>query len=354
VLYDTSGAWGWLGATYATEVTGLASHFGARVAHPVSGYVAGELAAFTAVVYIGSTYDEPLPRAFLDDVLSTRIRVVWVYDNIWQLSARAGNFSQRYGFTWKGFDYSAVSRVDYHGTTLKRDTTNGSGIMDELITDPALASVPATALRPDGSGFPWAVRSGNFTYLGEIPLAYTTHDDRYLAFCDLLFDALVPGANARHPRGVLVENVGPDTDPAQLYAIANYLHSRKVSLTVAVYPSRRDPKGTSTNGVPEDYPLAYRPKVVSALKYLQSPGGTLLMCDYTRPYQKIASPVGTDDVECYTAHIDANNSVVYDEPVPLDPTSGVGGRLTSAQAFTARLKPPTIFEPPHQAASALH
>ena len=65
VLYDTSGPYGWLGELYATEVTNLAGHFGSPVAHAVSGYKAGELRQYPAVVYIGSTYDEPLPAAFL-------------------------------------------------------------------------------------------------------------------------------------------------------------------------------------------------------------------------------------------------------------------------------------------------
>src|SRR5438477_8244878 len=70
VLYDTTGPYGWLGELYATEVANLAGHFGSPVAHSVSAYKAGELAQYPAVVYVGSTYDEPLPPTFLDDVLA--------------------------------------------------------------------------------------------------------------------------------------------------------------------------------------------------------------------------------------------------------------------------------------------
>ena len=31
---------------------------------------------------------------------------------------------------------------------------------------------------------PWAIRSGNLTYLGEIPFSYVGHGDRYLAAAD--------------------------------------------------------------------------------------------------------------------------------------------------------------------------
>ena len=54
----------------------------------MANYKAGDLSAYTAVIYLGSTYDEPLPTAFLDDVTATTKPVTWVYDNIWQLTAR--------------------------------------------------------------------------------------------------------------------------------------------------------------------------------------------------------------------------------------------------------------------------
>ena len=98
-----------------------------------ANYTAGELAAYTAVVYLGSTYDEPLPTAFLDDVTATTKPVIWMYDNIWQLTARDADFAAKHGFTWKQFDFAAVAKVNYKGRTLTRDTAdNGAGIMDHV------------------------------------------------------------------------------------------------------------------------------------------------------------------------------------------------------------------------------
>src|SRR5205814_7630586 len=151
VLYDTTGPYGWLGEMYAIQVANLASHFGDWTAHPVAGYAAGELSTYTAVVYVGSTYGEPLPTAFLDDVLATPVPVAWMYDNIWQLTARHGAFADAYGFTWRQFDFSAVAEVRYKGTTLTRSTLNDSGIMDYVVTDPARAHSLADAIRPDGT-----------------------------------------------------------------------------------------------------------------------------------------------------------------------------------------------------------
>src|SRR5690349_13558358 len=61
VLYDTTGAYGWLGEVYATQTANLSSHFGSWTAAPVANYKAGDLGAYTAMIYLGSTYDEPLP-----------------------------------------------------------------------------------------------------------------------------------------------------------------------------------------------------------------------------------------------------------------------------------------------------
>jgi uncharacterized protein YdaL len=358
VLFDATGPYAWLGEDYGIATSNLVSHFGTWTAHPVDTYKAGELNGYTAVVYVGSTYDEPIPVAFLDDVLATAKPVVWMYDNIWQLTARSADFTTKYGFTWKGFDFSEATEVDYKGVKLTRDKLNApSGLMDYVITDPAKVTSLATAVRPDGTTLPWAVRSGNLTYIGEIPFAYVNPEDRYLAFSDLLFDVLAPATAARHRAAVRIEDVGPDADPAQLKAVADYLYSKKIPFTVAVYPRYRDPKGVNNNGVPEDYTLAQKPAVVSALKYMLNRGGTLLMHGYTHQLDALNNPydgVSANDFEFFLAHVDADNNVVYDGPVTNDSTQFAANRVTAGEAAfaAAGLKVPTVFEPPHYAASA--
>ena len=51
----------------------LASHSGAVTTLPVNDYVAGLAGRYTAVVYVGSTYDGELPQAFRDDVLTGNV-----------------------------------------------------------------------------------------------------------------------------------------------------------------------------------------------------------------------------------------------------------------------------------------
>jgi uncharacterized protein YdaL len=359
VLYDTTGQYGWLGEVYATQTANLSSHFGAWTAEPVANYKAGEINSYTAVIYLGSTYDEALPTAFLDDVTATTKSVTWVYDNLWELTARDTTFAAKHGFTSGLFDFADVSEVDYKGKKLTRDVTDKSGIMNLSISDPTKVTTLATAVRADGSTLPWAVKSGNFTYVGEIPFAYVTSDDRYLAFADLLFDSLGTPATTtvRHRALVRIEDVGPDADPAELRAVADYLYAQKTPFSVAVYPRYRDPKGVNNGGKAEDYTLSQKPLVVSALKYMQSKGGTLIEHGYTHQYGNVANPydgVSANDFEFYTAHIDTTNNVVYDGPVAGDSTSWAAGRmLSSALTFAlAGLGTPSIFEFPHYAGSA--
>ncbi|GLY05144.1 polysaccharide deacetylase family protein [Actinoplanes sp. NBRC 101535] len=355
VLYDTTGDYGWLGEVYATQTANLASHFGTWTAAPVSGYRAGDLNAYTAVIYLGSTYDEPLPAAFLTDVTTTTKSVTWVYNNIWQLAKQDG-FAAKYGFTSGLFDFAQVGEVTYKGRSLTRGSENNSGIMNLTISDAAKVTTVATATRADGTTFPWAVTSGNLTYVGEIPFSYVTHDDRYLVFADLLFTVLGSTAGERHRALVRIEDVGPDSDPDELRAIADYLSSVKVPFSVAVYPRYRDPKGAQNDGKAQDYTLLKKPKVIAALKYMQSKGGTLLMHGYTHQYGSVANPydgVSANDFEFFTAHVDDADRVVYDGPVDGDSVAWATSRMLASGALfvAAGLGSPKIFEFPHYAAS---
>jgi uncharacterized protein YdaL len=355
VLYDTTGAFGWLGEVYATQVANLSSHFGTWTAAPVTAYKSGDLNNYSALIYLGSTYDEPLPAAFLTDVAATAKPVIWVRDNVWQLTKLDG-FAAKFGFTSGLYDFADVAGVTYKGRVLTRSADNKSGLMNLTVSDASKVATLATAKRADGSTLPWAVRSGNLTYVSEIPFSYVTHDDRYLIFSDLLFDALAPKTAERHRALIRIEDIGPDSDPDELKAIADYLSSQKVPFSVAVYPRYRDPKGALNGGKSEDYTLAKKPLVVAALKYMQAKGGTLLMHGYTHQYGSVANPydgVSANDFEFFTAHVDANDRVIYDGPVKEDSVAWATARMVASGAVFAAtgLGTPKIFEFPHYAAS---
>jgi uncharacterized protein YdaL len=356
VLYDDTGPYGWLGELYGVATVNLARHFGATTNKPVAKYVSGELAAYKAVIYIGSTYDQKLPVAFLDDVLATKIPVIWMYDNIWQLANRSSNFYTKYGFNPWMFDTSSITRVTYKRRTLTRDPLNGGGIMRHSPLDSTRAVTVGEAVRADGTTLPWAVRASNLTYIGEIPFAYISSDDRYLAFCDLLFDALAPATAERHRALVRIEDVSPLEDPAELRAIVDYLYANSVPFSIAVIPLYLDPMGVYNNGVPQKVALHERPQMVSALRYAVSRKGTLLMHGYSHQFGNTYNPysaVSADDFEFFASHIDAQNQVIYDGPVAGDSSAWALSRIDAGlkEMAASGLAAPTVFEYPHYAGS---
>lgn len=356
ILYDTTGPYAFLGEMYAIQTANLVSHFGSWTARPVARYTSGEASRYSAVVYIGSTYDEPLPAAFLKDVLKAKTPVVWISDNIWQLAEKHDAFEQAYGFAPGEKDTGEVGEVRYKGTSLTRAKENKAGIMSCGIADRAKVRTLAEAVRADGTTFPWALRSGQLTYIGEVPFTYVGHDDRYLAFADLLFDVLAPSTATRHRALVRIEDVGPNSDPADLRAVADYLSQRQVPFTVGVFSEYRDPRGENSDGVPEVKRLRDAPEVVNALKYMRSKGGTLIMHGYTHQYSDVPNPYGAasgDDFEFFRAHVDGKDYVRLDGPVLEDSAKWAGDRIDAAydEFSAAGLDQPTMFEFPHYAGS---
>lgn len=358
VLYDNVGEWAWLGEAYAVMAGQLASHGSSYRLLPAASYASGDMLNYSGVIYIGSYYDTPLPPSFLDDVLAGSRPVLWMNYNIWQLEARAGgatSFAALYGWSPQLIDTTSdTSTVTYKGVALKRDPLAiPAGLLPTQVTDPTIATVVATA-----GALPWATRSRNLMYIGEVPFSYVGPDDRYLAAADLISVVSNPALPDRKRALVRIEDVGADADPGELRAIADYLKSRNVPFSVAVIPLFADPNGVYSGGVPVRVRLSQAPEVVSALKYMQSKGGTLLMHGYTHQYSNVANPysgVSADDFEFYTAHIDDRNYVIYDGPVGEDSAKWAGNRIAAGfkEFAAAGLTKPTIFELPHYAASAI-
>lgn len=364
ILYDTTGPYGWLGQAYATMAANLASRFGAWTAKPVAKYAAGDVGRYKATIYLGSTYDEPLPASFLADVTAATKPVVWVRDNIWQLTQSDPGFQAKNGWMWWRFascatcdgDTSSVRSVEYRTRKIARSPLNQAGIMDYSAVDTTKARVLATAVRDDGTSFPWALRSGNLTYVGENPFTYFGEGDRMMIFADLLFDALAPQTTERH-RGLLrLEDITPMSDPADLRAIADYLASRKVPFGFGVVPVYKDPKGLYNGGKAQTVRLRDKPQLVSALKYLQSKGGVMVTHGYTHQYSNVANPyngISGDDFEFFRTIENPDFTLTFQGPVKEDSTAWATGRLLAAEAelALARFPKTSIWEFPHYAAS---
>ncbi|WP_329340284.1 polysaccharide deacetylase family protein [Streptomyces sp. NBC_00663] len=376
VLYDTAGPYGQLGELYAMAAANLAGHFGTVTAKPVQQYTAGLVDSYAAVIYIGSTYyccDVPdaIPAAFYQDASTTTKPVLWMGANIWNMANSVGvaQFTQKYGwdpttsYYEDGGSIGTVTQVTYKNQALTRKIPagqDGGVLRPNVLTGPGYPAVTRLAEGLDtanGHTFGWAVRSSNLTYIGEIPFAYVSESDRIIVLEDLLFDALAPATTERHRALLRLEDISPDSDPAELRATADYLKSQNIPYGINVIPVYTDPNGTYNNGVPQTLTLAQRPQVVSALKYMLARGAVLMDHGYTHQYGNVANPyngVTGDDFEFYRAHVDASDNVVYDGPVAGDSTAWAQGRVTSALAAFAAvgLPKPTLWTTPHYAGSA--
>ena len=376
MLYDTAGPYGQLGELYAMAAANLAGHFGTVTAKPVQQYTAGMVDAYTAVIYIGSTYyccdiPDAVPAAFYQDAATTTKPVLWMGANIWNMANSVGvaQFTQKYGwdpttsYYEDGGSIGTVTQVTYKNQALTRKIPagqDGGVLRPNVLTGPGYPAVTRLAEGLDtsnGHTFGWAVRSSNLTYIGEIPFAYVSESDRIIVLEDLLFDALAPATTERHRALLRLEDISPDSDPTELRAMADYLKSQNIAYGINVIPVYKDPNGTYNNGVPQTITLAQRPQVVSALKYMLARGAVLMDHGYTHQYGNVANPyngVTGDDFEFYRAHVDASDNVVYDGPVAEDSTAFAQGRVTSALAAFAAvgLPKPTLWTTPHYAGSA--
>lgn len=353
VLYATSGPWGRWGEIYGTFVANLAGHFGAFDAEPVSAYRDGQIAAHAATVYVGSSYGEPLPAAFLKDAATTAHPLMWIGYGI---EALAGASGARYGWSAGAEDLAdLVVGVDYKGERFSRRTKDNGGLVAVNILHPDRVQVLATAVKADGKTAPWAIRSGNLIYLAENPFPFMGEGDRYLIFADLMFDLLDPHAPPLRRALVRIEDVGPASDPAQLRAVADYLSSEHVPFTVSLFDSYRDPLGRQDAGRRID--LAKAPKLAEALRYMQARGGALIAHGHTHQSGSRLNPysaVSADDFEFFSSHVNNAGYVVYDGPIAGDSAAWATRRMQSALAgwAAAGFARPTIFEFPHYAGSA--
>jgi uncharacterized protein YdaL len=394
VLYDTTGDWGWLGEMYAIGAGNLASHFGSVTAEPVSAYTAGQVNNYSATIYLGSTYNEPIPVTFLSDAQSTAKPVIWAGSNVWQLTGTEGSatdtaFKAAYGWDPSNSYFDSTDNpvtVSYKGQSFDRNSAAGATVLAPDITTPSAVSVLASAnctgsggaaascapiAQTTGTSFPWAIRSANLTYVGEIPFSYISQNDRYVAFSDLLFAALAPTAAPLHQALVRLEDVSPAASPTALRQFADYLSGQHVPFSVAVIPQYTDPNGVDNGGQPQTITLAQAPAVVSALQYMQSKGGTIIEHGYTHQYSNVANPyngVTGDDAEFYRAQCSLTQSppyqfdpacastdwIVWTGPLPGDSASWALSRVTAGRALfqAAGLTVPSIWETPHYFASA--
>lgn len=376
VLYDTAGAGSDVAdaETHGIVAANLATHFGTVQATPMVDYVAGDMSNYDAVVYIGDTSAGSVFPAFHEDMLSSSVPVLWVGNNIADMSASdpriRERFAQTYGWDPVASQESGPGAIDgilYKDQVLTRNGALSGPIMVPRVLDQKKVEVLATTTGTPA--MPWAIRSGNLTYIGENPLSYVDETDRYLAFADLYYDLLAPETTEVKQAAVRLEDVDAAANPDDLYAITDYLHGRGIPFQVAVIPIRI----STTPGDPGSWTglsLKDRPDVVKALRYMTEQGGTLIQHGTTHQYGKLDNPYSGSsgaDFEFYRSQCSAtpgptheiepcqkDSYVVDSGPVGPDTVDGWVQRLREGRDVITDLGlgEVNIFETPHYLASS--
>jgi uncharacterized protein YdaL len=357
----------------------LVSHFGSYTLMPVSQYVADKMSDYTAVIYIGSTAEEAglSTSPFLTDIPKySNVNVIWIYANIWLMTSLASD----YGWTLGGFEFptatTAVVAVEYKGVSFKRFEGNADGVMTYGPSAGLGVITLANCVRKNGTRFPWALRYKNLTYIGENPLVYITEGDRYLIFCDILFDALGATPIEGPPNRALLRLEDNDfqSDPAKLRQVADWLQSQNVPFGFHIVPHYRDPSGYYNNGAPQNIPFGSTDQQAfrDAIVYMQGKGGTPILHGWTHQYYNSAYPtltlnpetgVSADDCEFYRLIWNAGSATFsYLGPLPEDAqdhankvNAWAAGRMTNALneiGGDARIVRPALFTTPHYLGTA--
>jgi uncharacterized protein YdaL len=375
VLYDSHppSLEGKLAFTYAIMLRNLIGHFNMQAdLQPIESYVPGETELYAATFYLGSYFDNPVPAAFKTDVMKTQQPVVWFKYNLWQIAWDPTiDFVGKFGFrllelrgmnsipTATDPEPGFFDTVLYKGKLMSKyykfiPATN------EILADPDLGvtqiaditkavAISNITNTKTSEQTPYIVRSGNFWYLGDIPLSYIGPRDRYLAFCDVLHDILGINHATSHQAMIRLEDVGANVDPTAMIRLTDYLYSKSIPFSVAAIPFYRDPLGRYNGGVKQEIHLNRASDLKSSLNYTLARGGAVLIHGYTHQYDatpNLHTAVSGDDFEFWNA--------IKNEPVIEDSTTWVNKRLNAGiNEFNKSGYLPFGWETPHYQGSPI-
>ncbi|CAJ0721529.1 MULTISPECIES: DUF2334 domain-containing protein [Ralstonia] len=375
VLYDAppNDQYTNLGKAYAIMLYNLLAHFNATITLlPVQNYTAGMTEQYTAIFYMGSYYNNPIPAAFLSDVTTTQKTVVWFKYNLWELAWNtAYPFTTRYGITFSSLagmnaapSASAPNPGFFDTITYKNQTmtkyyafnaTTGAISADPDIGLTAVAdATKATSLVTITNSVtkataPYVIRSGNFWYFADMPFSYIGPRDRYLVVCDMLHDILGTNAPTLHRALVRLEDVNATTTVSSMQTLTDYMYGQKIPFSIATIPVYTDPNGVYNGGVAQTIHMVNATGLKQALNYARARGGHVLMHGYTHQYSNVPNVINAVSANDYEFWFATQN-----RPVNEDSTQWAAGRLSAGLLelqFNGYF--PFAWEAPHYQSSPL-
>jgi uncharacterized protein YdaL len=298
-------------------------------------YISGKMEKYSFVFFVGFTKNCEPSSPFLDDAYKYKGRLIWLNTGIIAYNTRYP-LRDKYGFEPLFFDsQSGVNSVIALDKKVKF-TKSYSNLTVIKILDKSRVEVFAEAESPNNKSLPYAIRSGNFYYFADSPLAYTTETDRYIFFAEKLHEILNQPHDESHYALIRIEDVHPLEDPSNIRKITDLLYSKSVPFLVSVVPFYVNPSRNVRVG------LSDKPDMVEALRYAQSHGGTIVMHGVTHQYRGET----TIDFEFWDE--------VHDRPIENDNASNVEKKIESGIMEMMRNGLfPVVWETPHYTASTI-
>lgn len=345
----------------AIMVRNLLGHFDLDVTlHQVNQYTSGQLSHFDVAIYVGSVFGNPLPEVFLRDAAEMQGTLIWMQYNLEQLedavpgtlAARgiayertslfpARNTSVRPPFYdtvfYRGLPFRKVFHLPAEGGPARFDAE----LVQVSTRGPAITRVE---IGNSSTGYirPYIVQSGNFWFVGDVPISFSGPRDRYVVFADMLHDMLGIDHPVQHLALVRVEDLHARVDLGGYRRLTGLLEERGIPYSLAVIPEYREVlEDGSVLSLPVDAPEV-RP-FREALLASVTRGAEVIMHGSTHQYGDRPNP------ERGTTGVDFEFwDVVEDVPIEEDSLSWAGQRLQHGMRHMARAGLSTnLFEVPH-------
>ncbi len=315
----------WIGRTYAMFTQNLLGHFPEwqQIVSPIELYQVGEIETCEATIYLGSYFENQIPKAFLDDFAKTKKRVVWAGYSIWKYPS--DDLAKLFGYEYGGLTALEPGKTDAEGRpAFFRDVLYKGEIFskfgDFVKLDPTLwrsesefragfeqvrlvpSKIPAnrkgvqllaeTRHSLNGEKIPYAIRKDNRFYFADIPFSFMHESDRMLVFADLLFDILdeKPRHNGKYAV-VRIEDIHPLIPLGDMDDILGVLREEKVPITISLIPIFYDPlfrynRTTNDELVTMDRHVGF----MDLIRQLQSENATFIWHGVTHQYGRQKNP----------------------------------------------------------------
>lgn len=252
------------GHIYATYLQNLLGHFPHLELFiiPIEQYKSGHIETCKSSFYIGSYFENKIPKAFLKDFATTKKNVAWLGYSSWLLdeSTHKKIFSSKYSHLTKldsknllengkpTFFQKISYKKEYFYKFGEWVTRNGKQVFAAPFEMVALKPLPSANVLSwaehthTKEKLPYIIRNKNHFFVADIPFSYIHESDRYLIFSDLLFDILNESPrHKKHPALIRIEDVHPLTSIGELEKVSEVFHSENVPLHISIVPVFYDP-----------------------------------------------------------------------------------------------------------------